>query len=294
MTTASSTPRQGIAGLQMPTFTAVAERSRLQFFARATGQEDLVYTDLQAARDAGYDDLPIPPTFLFGLERDGVELPRLLQELQIDMRQILHGEQGFVYHRVAVAGENLHFAPRMVDDYHKRDGAPGSRPRNRGDLRWCAGRGASQCDRRSPLGALVNTANATKVGDVLPPLELAPISRTALSLFACASCDHNPIHVDIDVARSAGLDDVICHGMLSMAYLGRLMTNWLPQSQLRSFSVRFVSITPVHGRPTCRGVVTAIERINGESVGTVHLEVVLADDTPTLTGIATVTLREAE
>ncbi len=140
----------------------------------------------------------------------------------------------------------------------------------------------------------MSTAVAGKVGDVLPPLKLAPISRGALSLFACASGDHNPIHVDIDVARSAGLDDVICHGMLSMAYLARLMTDWLPQAQLRSFSVRFVSITPVHGQPTCRGVITTIERVNSEPVATVDLEVVLADGTRTLTGIATVTLREAE
>lgn len=140
----------------------------------------------------------------------------------------------------------------------------------------------------------MSTAVVTRVGDILPPLELAPISRSALSLFACASGDHNPIHVDIDVARSAGLDDVICHGMLSMAYLARLMTDWLPQAQLRSFSVRFVSITPVHGRPTCRGVITAIERVNSEPVATVDLEVVLADGTRTLTGIATVTLGETE
>lgn len=72
------------------------------------------------------------------------------------------------------------------------------------------------------------------------------------------------------------------------------MTNWLPQSQLRSFSVRFVSITPVHGQPTCRGSVATIEHINGESVATANLEAVFADGTPTLTGIATVALRESE
>lgn len=139
--------------------------------------------------------------------------------------------------------------------------------------------------------SVVSRAN---VGDLLPSLELAPISRTTLSRFACASGDHNPIHVDIDAARAAGLDDVICHGMLSMAYLGRLVTNWLPQSQLVSFSVRFVSITPVHGHPVCRGRVMAIERINGESVATVDVEVLLADGAPTLTGIATVKLPEVK
>ena len=61
-------------------------------------------------------------------------------------------------------------------------------------------------------------------GTELPPLVVDPISRTTLALFAGASGDHNPIHIDLDVARSAGLDDVFAQGMLSMAYLGRLLT----------------------------------------------------------------------
>lgn len=132
------------------------------------------------------------------------------------------------------------------------------------------------------------------VGESLPPLTLPPISRTTLALFAGASGDHNPIHIDLDVARSAGLDDVFCHGMLSMAYLGRLLTNWLPQSHLRSWSVRFVSITPIHGEPTCSGHVTAIEDVEGIPVASVELEVVLADGTRTLAGVATVSLGEQQ
>lgn len=123
MKTATRTTPRSIAGLQLPAFTADAERRRLQFCAQATGQEDPVYADLQAARDAGYADLPVPPTFLFSLEREGADLSRLMRQLQNDMRQILYSEQCFVYCRVAGAGEDLHFAPRIVADYHKRDGA---------------------------------------------------------------------------------------------------------------------------------------------------------------------------
>lgn len=82
-----------------------------------------------------------------------------------------------------------------------------------------------------------------QVGTELPPLVVEPISRTTLALFAGASGDHNPIHVDIDAAKAAGFDDVFAHGMLSMAYLGRLVTSWVPQSQLRALSTRFTSIT---------------------------------------------------
>ncbi len=127
---------------------------------------------------------------------------------------------------------------------------------------------------------------APAVGDALPPLALAPISRTTLALFAGGSGDHNPIHLDIDVARGAGMDDVFAQGMLSMAYLGRLLTDAFPQAQLRSFATRFSAITPVGAAPTCHGEVVAVD---GELV-TIDLRAVLADGTVTLAGKAVVEL----
>ncbi|HEX4356410.1 MAG TPA: MaoC/PaaZ C-terminal domain-containing protein [Pseudonocardia sp.] len=129
-----------------------------------------------------------------------------------------------------------------------------------------------------------------EVGTELPPLELPPITRTTLALFGPASGDLNPIHLDLDVARSAGLDDVFAHGMLSMAYLGRLLTNWVPQDRVRSFAVRFAAITPVHAQPTCTGRVVSIDRVDGERRAGLELAVTLADGTTTLIGSATVAL----
>jgi len=128
------------------------------------------------------------------------------------------------------------------------------------------------------------------VGTQLPSLAVAPISRTTLALFAGASGDHNPIHVDLDVARSAGLDDVFCHGMLSMAYLGRLLTDWVGQDRIRSYRVRFVAITPVHGQPTASGQVVAVDEVCGERRARVALTVTLADGTVTLRGEAVIAL----
>lgn len=130
------------------------------------------------------------------------------------------------------------------------------------------------------------SSRTVDVGTELPAVSMPAISRTTLALFAGASGDHNPIHIDIDVARSAGMDDVFAQGMLSMAYLGRVLTGWVPQSELRSFTVRFAAITPVHGVPTCSGRVTEV----GEDTATVALAVTLADGTVTLTGDAVVAL----
>ena len=124
------------------------------------------------------------------------------------------------------------------------------------------------------------------VGDSLTPLVLDRISRTTLALFAGGSGDHNPIHLDLDVARQAGMDDVFAQGMLSMAYLGRLLTDAFPQAQLRSFSSRFSAITPVGAVPTCHGQVVAVD----DNRITLDLRVLLEDGTVTLAGQAVVEL----
>lgn len=99
------------------------------------------------------------------------------------------------------------------------------------------------------------------IGDALPGLETPPISRLTLALYCGASGDHNPIHVDTDFARAAGMPDVFAHGMLSMAWLGRVLTNWVPQQDLLEYSVRFAAITHVGECITCAGkVVEKLER----------------------------------
>jgi acyl dehydratase len=127
-------------------------------------------------------------------------------------------------------------------------------------------------------------------GTELPPLVVPPVSRTTLALFADASGDHNPIHIDLDVAKSAGLDDSFAHGMLSMAYLARLLTGNFPQDRLRSYQVRFAAITPIHGQPTCAGVVRSIDGSTGQRLATLDLTVTLPDGTVTLRGEAVVAI----
>ncbi|MEV6013848.1 MaoC/PaaZ C-terminal domain-containing protein [Streptomyces sp. NPDC051976] len=131
---------------------------------------------------------------------------------------------------------------------------------------------------------------AYEVGTQLPSLEIPPISRTTLALFAGASGDHNPIHIDLDVAKSAGLDDVFAHGMLSMAYLGRLLAGAFPQHGLRSWKVRFTAITPVHAAPTCTGTVSAIDEANGERLAIIDVCVTTDSGVETLLGQAVIAL----
>jgi len=118
--------------------------------------------------------------------------------------------------------------------------------------------------------------DSVNVGDLLPPLALPPLTRATLALFAGASGDHNPIHIDSDAAREVGLPDVIGHGMLTMSWLGRLLTSWAPQRDLREFGVRFTAITRIGERITCTGRVTKKLERDGEKL--VQIEVKAAND----------------
>lgn len=114
------------------------------------------------------------------------------------------------------------------------------------------------------------------VGDTLPPLHLPPITRTTLALFAGASGDHNPVHIDIDYAKAAGMQDVFAHGMLSMAYLGRFITLWVPQSHILNYNVRFSAITRLNAKLTCIGKVA--EKMESDNQRRVKLEIGVIDD----------------
>ncbi|AXL70930.1 MaoC/PaaZ C-terminal domain-containing protein [Pseudomonas sp. NPDC077186] len=94
-----------------------------------------------------------------------------------------------------------------------------------------------------------------------------------LALYAGASSDHNPVHIDSDFARRAGLPDVFAHGMLSMAYLGRFLTDWIPQSRIRRFSVRFVSRVELGAALLCSGEILDINEHDGERLARVEVRV---------------------
>ena len=93
------------------------------------------------------------------------------------------------------------------------------------------------------------------VGTAIPSLTVPAITRQTLAVYCGASGDHNPVHVDSDFARAAGLGDVIAHGMLIMAYMSRAVTDWAPQTALREFNVRFLAMTRVGHQLTCTGTI---------------------------------------
>jgi acyl dehydratase len=129
-----------------------------------------------------------------------------------------------------------------------------------------------------------------KVDDKLPDHVSSEITRHVLALFCGASGDHNPMHVDTDFARVFGMPDVFAHGMLSMAYLAQLLTRWVPQHRIRSWGVRFVTITPVHAKVICTGTVVEIFEADGEKRARLKINAHTDGGLHTLAGDAVISL----
>lgn len=104
-------------------------------------------------------------------------------------------------------------------------------------------------------------------GTELPPRVKEPITRVQLARYAGASADFNPIHIDEPYAQAAGMGGVIAHGMLSMAFLGQLATDWAGPASVARLEARFRSIVRPGDVLTVRGTVTEKD----DAARTVHV-----------------------
>ncbi len=126
------------------------------------------------------------------------------------------------------------------------------------------------------------------IGDALPPVEIGPVDKETIAAFAKASGDPSPIHLDDEIARSSGLPGIIIHGMFNMAVLGRLITCWAGQNQIRSFSNRFAAMALPGDTISCRGRVAGRRQEAGEHLVDLDLEAVNQNGDILLAGKAVV------
>jgi acyl dehydratase len=90
------------------------------------------------------------------------------------------------------------------------------------------------------------------------------IDRAMLKAYADASGDQNPIHQNEEFAKAVGLPNVISHGMLTMALVGKYVSDWAGGSQqVKQFSGRFMKpvIVPAEVKVdlTVSGSVVAVD-----------------------------------
>jgi len=109
------------------------ERAPVTAFANALHDDNPVYRDARAAHDAGFDDIPAPPTFTFAMgfwgsftehqpedPTGGVNpMHGVMGALHAEGALVLHGEQEFSYHRTVEVGDVLRGEGKVVDIYEK-------------------------------------------------------------------------------------------------------------------------------------------------------------------------------
>ena len=84
------------------------------------------------------------------------------------------------------------------------------------------------------------SARMIEVGTVLEE-HTYYLDRAMLKAYADASGDQNPIHQNEEFALSVGLPNVISHGMLTMALVGKYVTDWAGGSAaVKEISARFI------------------------------------------------------
>ena len=110
---------------------------------------------------------------------------------------------------------------------------------------------------------------STAIGEELTPLVKPPITQEQLQRYAEASGDFNPIHLDEAAAHRVGLDSVIAHGMLSMAFLGQFVNQQIatePDAFLTQLKVRFGNMVRLGDTLTCLGTLKARSRTENDRV----------------------------
>jgi len=131
-----------------------------------------------------------------------------------------------------------------------------------------------------------------KEGTPLPEIR-KNITQEHINLYAKASRDFNPIHLDAEFARTTPAGGTIAHGMLVLAYISEMMTaafgeSWLTGGKL---NVRFRAPARPGDTITASGQVRRVEL--GEGLRVVTCEVLCRNqnDEPVITGDATVAVR---
>ncbi len=114
--------RRHIGYRTQPTTVAV-DRWRVKLFCQAIDDTDPVYWDSASAQAAGYQDCPLPPTYLKTVEGEHVSSAALLKLLEVSVRSVLHAEQVFEYLAPVHAGDAVTVYREIVDIHDKKDGA---------------------------------------------------------------------------------------------------------------------------------------------------------------------------
>jgi len=117
-------------GMVFPSYTMTAEKNKIAEFAMAVAlkeeKEEInpIYYDEDSAKKAGYQGIPIPPTFMISMGFwTGKGLPEIVKALSIDINRLLHSEEEHEFYESIYAGDTLTRKMKVVEMFErgKRD-----------------------------------------------------------------------------------------------------------------------------------------------------------------------------
>ena len=130
-------------------------------------------------------------------------------------------------------------------------------------------------------------------GMSLPEIKRSVIQEN-INLYAEASQDFNPIHIDEEFAKKTPLGGTIAHGMLILAYVSQMMTaafgrSWLVGGKL---NVRFRNPARPGDTITVSGKILKVEKNEGQTL--INCDVLCHNQNgePVITGEAKVRVKQ--
>ena len=241
----------------------------IRAFADAIGDTNPIFHDESAAKQAGFAHIPVPPSFITRLR-----VPFAEAGLDPLHSQILHGEQEYAYTRPLLSGDTVVGRHRIgsIKQSGRGDLAIMTLEQFVDDLdgeRIATGKATLLV--RSSSAATAAAGGQTKARPAPAKSSDEPdestlrlvkhVTQEQIDAYADVSGDHNPIHINPEAARAVGLDGTIAHGMLNMAFVGQMLTDWLSRqptgpgwvSRLR---VRFQAMVRPNDTIDCYGRLT--------------------------------------
>lgn len=209
-------------------------------YARAYNDDNPWFVDTERA-----GGIIAPP--MFGVVASWLSIMMVMTdgELGVDVLRLLHSEQDIFFLRPLVPGDIITSVTKIAAIEEEIGGES------------LAVEVHCTNQRNEPVQRLVFTAfirgRGTRERKRPRMTETAPRGEPLLRVrqiiaedqtfrYASASGDHNPIHVDENVARMAGLPGIIVHGLCTMAFVSKVMIDHLcahDPRRLRRLRARF-------------------------------------------------------
>ena len=200
-----------LVGKEYPEVTYEVTAEAIERFAAATNDHNERYRGPDAVASPVFPVIPAFPTFMSTATDE---------ELGADLLRLVHGSEEHILHRAIKAGDRLTIRAVLESVEQKDSGETftvNARQKNgAGELvaevkgtMFIRGTGSRR-------GAVEQASGSPPEGEPVYE-ETTKVEEDQTRRYAEASGDYNPIHLDENVARAAGLPGIINHGMCTMA-----------------------------------------------------------------------------